>query len=169
MFDSSFNPFFNPRLIQVQVTSLDAFLLCRKMKRQRKHILWKQVINIWNSKGKISLTDLATSSRLVVSRTTNGAGVIKSPTTWPFVLLSNFCTSLKVCKIEDRFSSKGENYIINKNMISSVANCSELKQIQVMQPLKLTIQFVKNQYCQNRKGLVCSTTLLCITKRIKSI
>lgn len=43
--------------------------------------------------------NLAASSRFVVSRTTTGAGVIKSPTTCPLVLLSNFCTSLKVCKI----------------------------------------------------------------------
>lgn len=34
---------------------------------------------------------LAASSRLVDSRTTSGAAVIKSPTTLPLVLLSSFC------------------------------------------------------------------------------
>ncbi|MFS7947551.1 hypothetical protein Hanom_Chr06g00549591 [Helianthus anomalus] len=41
--------------------------------------------------------NLAASSRLVFLRTTNGAGVIKSPTTFPSVLLSSFCASLNVC------------------------------------------------------------------------
>lgn len=58
--------------------------------------------------------NLAASSRLVDSRTTTGAGVITSPTTWPFVLLSNFWTSLKVYKIR---YCKYYNQILNLNEV----------------------------------------------------
>lgn len=47
------------------------------------------------------LVNLAASSRLVVSRTTRGAGVITSLTIFPFVLLNNFWISLNVCKNEN--------------------------------------------------------------------
>lgn len=45
----------------------------------------------------VSSNNLAASSKFEVSRTTSGAGVIRSPTTLPFVLLSRFCISLNVC------------------------------------------------------------------------
>ena len=83
--------------------NLNTFLVPKKKKKKRKTEAYvSEVVNQKVLKKKQNKsTDLAASSRLVVSRTTSGAGVIKSPTTWPLVLLSNFCTSLKVCKIKD--------------------------------------------------------------------
>lgn len=69
---------------------------CQKKHKQSEGNIQKDQLGKKKGK-KEGLLYLTESSRLVVSRTTTGAGVIKSPTTFPLVLLSNICTSLKVC------------------------------------------------------------------------
>lgn len=69
---------------------------CQKKHKQSDGNIQKDQLGKKKGK-KEGLLYLTESSRLVVSRTTTGAGVIKSPTTFPLVLLSNICTSLKVC------------------------------------------------------------------------
>jgi hypothetical protein len=66
----------------------------------------------------VSRSNLAASSRLVVSRTTRGADVITSPMTFPLVLLKSFCISLNVYRVSIHQNQKQLNTSRKKTYIN---------------------------------------------------